>query len=193
MQERAAQLIEFLKEIGKFRTVIRHNWTTNPDRRESDADHTWNLCMMILLLENDVKDKLDVLKSMKIALVHDLVEIYAGDEFHFTKNKELTKVEEEKAAKKLRAKLPQDLGDEVYSLWHEFEEMKTPEAKLVQALDKLDPVLQDLSVQAKTHKEFKLNFETVFNDKIAHLEANKENKLLIEIYKQVLDEFKKMI
>jgi putative hydrolase of HD superfamily len=149
--------------------------------------------MMILLLENDVKDKLDVLKSMKIALVHDLVEIYAGDEFHFTKNKELTKVEEEKAAKKLRAKLPQDLGDEVYSLWHEFEEMKTPEAKLVQALDKLDPVLQDLSVQAKTHKEFKLNFETVFNDKIAHLEANKENKLLIEIYKQVLDEFKKMI
>ncbi len=77
---------------------------------------------------------------------------YAGDEYHFTKNKELIKVEEEKAAEKLRAKLPQDLGDEVYGLWHEFEEMKTPEAKLVQALDKLDPVLQDLSVQAKTHK-----------------------------------------
>jgi putative hydrolase of HD superfamily len=144
-------------------------------------------------MENNLKEKVDVLHTLKIALVHDLVEVYTGDVFHFYKDKKKSMIEEEIAAKKLKEKLPEDIGDEIYNLWKEFEEMKTSEAKLVQALDKLDPVLQDLPINSRTHKDFKLTFEQVLNDKITHLENNKDNELLLEIYRQVLNEFKKQI
>jgi len=193
MQERAAKLIAFLKEIEKFKTVERRNWTINPKRRESDADHSWHLCTLILLMEKELKEKVDILHSLKLALTHDLVEIYAGDEMHFSKNKERARTEEEKAARKLSEQLPEDLGKQIYDLWQEYEDNATREAKLINALDKLAPVLSDLPVDGKTHKEQHVTYDMVLKDKKPHIESNKEHEILIEIYRQVLSEFEKIM
>ena len=190
MNDRAAKLVEFFKEIEKFKTVERKLWTSDMKRKESDADHAWHICMMIILMEQELKGKVDILHSMKLALTHDLVEIYAGDELTFTKNKKLAVIEEEKAAKKLQQQLPDDLGKEIYDLWIEYEERKTPDAKLVQALDKLEPVLQNLVSEGKSWRENNITFEMMLDNKYSHIEENKDHKLLSEIYMRVIDEAK---
>jgi putative hydrolase of HD superfamily len=191
MQDKAAKLIAFFKEIEKFKVVERKLWTSNMERMESDADHAWHICMMILLMEKELKGKVDILHAMKIALTHDLVEIYSGDELTFTKNKERARIEEEKSARKLQAQLPEDLGKELYDLWEEYEHVKTPEAKLVQALDKFEPLIQNLVSDGKSWKVNKITKEQIFENKRQHIENVSNHELLVEIYKQVLDEVKK--
>ena len=190
MDDRAEKLIEFFKEIEKFKTIERKLWTSNLKRMESDADHAWHICMMIMLMEKELKGRVDVLHAMKLALTHDLGEIYAGDELTFTKNKEKALIEEGKALKKLVAMLPEDLGEEIYELWQEFENDQTPEARLAQALDKIEPVFQNLVSEGISWKKHNITFGMVVENKRPHIASNKDNELLKEIYRQVLDETK---
>lgn len=191
MDDRAIKLVEFFKEIEKFKTVERKLWTSDLKRLESDADHAWHICMMILLMEKELREKqIDILHAMKLALTHDLGEIYTGDELAFTKNKERATIVEGNALKKLLQGLPKDLRNEIYDLWLEYEERKTPELKFVQALDKLEPVLQNLVSEGKSWKENNITFEMMFSNKYSHIEENRDHALLMEIYRQAVDQAK---
>ncbi len=140
------QIIFFLKTCEKLKTIKRKSWTSDNSRRESVAEHTWMMCLLALTLFDQLDTKIDQLKVLKIIIIHDLVEVFAGDiavwekvesqEFYFEQEKE--------SLIKLLSHLPQDLTfvKEVYDLWIEFEKMETIEAKLAKAIDKLEVLLQ---------------------------------------------------
>ena len=140
------KIINFLRLIEKLKTIERFNKTSNLDRAESDAEHIWHLVMMSYLMSK-LRPELDKMRLIELALVHDLVEVYAEDVNLWDdkkKTKEEKKKAEEESAKKLFSTLPKDEGLRMMNLWTEYEEKLTPESKYIYALDKLQPFLQRL-------------------------------------------------
>ena len=143
MNKRLGQIVLFLKEIEKLKLVERIPYLSDKKRRENDAEHTWHLAMMLLVLEKEFSIKFDTLKALKIILVHDLVEIDCGDCWVTTKEEKEAKHERElKAAKRIFSILPDELSKELFDLWLEYEEGKSNEAKVAKALDKVSYALQ---------------------------------------------------
>src|SRR3989344_203846 len=137
MEDRIDKILSFLQEIEKYKTIEREMFTSNLNRVESDAEHSWHVAMFLLLFEKELPENLDMKKMLKLALMHDLVEIYAGDTFAFDKEKQATKKEREfKSARKLFSQLPEDLNKEFMGLFDEYEEAKTSEGKIVKSFDK---------------------------------------------------------
>ncbi|MBS4023827.1 MAG: HD domain-containing protein [Dethiobacter sp.] len=137
------QLIGFIIEADKLKQVYRQNFLMDGSRYENDAEHSWHLALMcILLSEYAKKQDLNLLKSIKMALIHDIVEIDAGDTYCYDIEAEKDKPErEQKAADRLFGMLPQSQAQELRCLWEEFEECQSGEARFVAALDKLQPLL----------------------------------------------------
>jgi len=143
MDQRLTKIFGFLKEIEKLKLVERIPYLSDKKRRENDAEHSWYVAMMLLSLEKEFENKFDTLRTLKIILIHDLIEIYTGDDWVPTKaGKDLKQVQEEKAADRIFAKLPSDLETEFKDLWKEYDEGKTIEAKIAKALDKLSYNIQ---------------------------------------------------
>ncbi len=152
--DRTDKLLDFLKEIEKLKFIDRRVYLSNRKRKENDAEHSWHVAMFVILFEKDFP-KLDSQRILKMILVHDLVEIYAGDTFAFDKIALASQTErEEEAAKKLFSLLPRDLEKEFYRLFKEFDEIKTPEAKFAQSYDKLHPILQNILSKGKAWRQF---------------------------------------
>ncbi len=189
MADRIDTIISFLKEIGKFKDIEREMWTSNLKRKESDAEHSWHLAMFLILFEKDLPKNLDFTKTLKLALMHDLVEIYAGDTFAFDDNGRSTKKEREfAAAKRLFPQLPDDLCSEFEKYFEEYENGETNESKIVKSFDKLQPILQNLCSEGKSWKEHGLTFSDIDNYKRKFVE---HNDLALEIYKKLLEEARK--
>lgn len=187
MNERITKIIYFIKEIEKFKNIEREVFTSN-NRKESDAEHTWHIATMLILLEKDLNEKIDLVKALKMVLIHDLVEIYAGDTFAYDyKGRENKKEREENAAKKLFAILPEDIEKELHQLWNEFEENKTKEAKIVKSLDKIQPIIQNICSNGMGWKEHKVKLEEIDNYKRKFME---HNNVIKEIYDSLFDEAK---
>lgn len=145
MNERLLKQVEFLAEIDKLKTILRQTRLIHEDRRENDAEHSWHLALAAILLAEHANEVVDVAKVVKMVLIHDLVEIDAGDTFCYDYELARDKAQrEEKAADRLYGLLPEDQGRELRTLWEEFEERKTPEAKFAAALDRFQPVLHNL-------------------------------------------------
>ncbi|WP_343834721.1 HD domain-containing protein [Bacillus horti] len=142
-------------EIDKVKQVFRRSFLTDKSRNENDAEHSWHLAVYaILLAEYSKHDNLDLLKVLRMILIHDLVEIDAGDTFAYdVKGYEDKAEREEKAAKRIFGLLPNDQGEEFYQLWTEFEEMQTIEAKYAASLDRLQPLLQNYFTQGASWQE----------------------------------------
>lgn len=136
------EIIQFLTEAEKLKSTLRHNWTTT-GRQESVAEHSWRLALFLIILQDLHKYKIDVLKTLKMSLVHDLPEIIDGDIPGFEKKKSDTE-KEIKNAEKIFNILPAPLNKEYYGLVQEYEKGKSGEAKLVKALDKIEAQLQHL-------------------------------------------------
>jgi putative hydrolase of HD superfamily len=186
MEERADKLLNFLKEIEKYKLVERRTFCSNLRRRESDAEHSWHLAMIVLLFEKELAAKADILKMLKIYLIHDLAEIYAGDPFAFDKAEREGKEErEEDALKKLPALLPKDVEDKFKNLLGEYRESKTIEAKIVQSLDKLQPILQNICSGGKSWKDNKINFGIVDSYKRPLME---HDRFILGLYLRLTDE-----
>ncbi|MBI2013656.1 MAG: HD domain-containing protein [Candidatus Colwellbacteria bacterium] len=163
MTKRTKKIIDFLYEIEKFKLVERRTYLSNQKRHESDAEHEWHMAMMIWLFSTVIKKKFDVFHAMKLALVHDLPEIYAGDTYRFDpKGNNTKRAREVKAARKLFAQLPKDLDKEFWALWDEYEENKTYEARIVHFVDGTNPGIQNMVSKAKAWKENKLDRKSVF-------------------------------
>lgn len=158
--------IEFIKEIDKIKYIQRRTKLFNRDRPENDAEHSWHLAMMAMILSGYSDKKIDLLKVMKMVLIHDIVEIDAGDTFIYDQNKNHENTEEElKSAKRIFGMLPEEQAAELLNLWIEFEEGITAEAKFARSMDRLEPLLQNTSNNGGTWKEYGVKYQTVFDKK----------------------------
>ena len=144
--ERLGQQIGFIVEIDKLKQIFRQTLLLADRRQENDAEHSWHLSLMaVLLAEHAVETDIDILRVVKMLLVHDLVEIDAGDTFAYDAEAHKDKEEREmKAAERIFNLLPSDQARILRGLWDEFEARQTPEARYAAALDRLQPVLMNL-------------------------------------------------
>ena len=128
-EDRLSQIVKFCKLIDKEKFVQRRTYLSDGERLENDAEHAWHMAVMALLLSEYANEKVDVLKVVSLLLVHDLVEIYAGDTFAYDEEGKKTQREREAAAaERLYSQLPEDLAGKMRSLWDEFEEWGVPRA-----------------------------------------------------------------
>jgi putative hydrolase of HD superfamily len=150
--DRLARQVEFLVEIDKLKQVLRRPVTINADRNENSAEHSWHVSLMAALLSEYAEGSaLDLLRTVKMLLVHDLVEIDAGDTYCYDEEAGRDKqARESRAARRIFAILPQDQKAEVASLWDEFEVGLTPEARFANALDRLQALLLNFNTGGKT-------------------------------------------
>lgn len=141
-QERLQKQIAFILEADKEKNILRQTHITDYLRQENDAEHAWHMALMVYLLREYANEKFDVGKAMVMALIHDIVEIDAGDTYAYDEKNLATQAErEEKAAKRIFGLLPSDQEKELKSLFYEFEANQTPEAKFAHAMDNFQPLL----------------------------------------------------
>lgn len=134
--------LTFLIEVDKLKTILRQSPLAAAERRENDAEHSWHLALMVMVLAEYADEPIDVGHTIKLVVVHDLVEIYAGDTPIYDTEMGKSQVErEEAAADRLFGILPEDTGAQLRALWDEFEARTTPEARFAKAMDRLQPLL----------------------------------------------------
>lgn len=140
--DRLEQQMEFLLELDKQKEIGRQTYLADGSRKEGDAEHAWHMAIMAFLLEDYANEKIDLLKTIKMILLHDVVEIDAGDTYAYdTQGNKTKQMREQKAADRIYGMLPKEQKAEYRALWEEFEAMETPEAKFANTLDKVQPVL----------------------------------------------------
>jgi len=149
---RLTQQIQFIIEIDKLKNILRQTLLTDESRRENSAEHSWHLAMMAILLSEYAPSKdVDLLRVIKMLLIHDLVEIDAGDTFCYDLQANQNKAAREvQAATRLFGILPEDQGIELQELWQEFEAQQTTEAQFAAALDRLQPLLHNQQTRGGT-------------------------------------------
>ncbi|MEU6814382.1 HD domain-containing protein [Streptomyces sp. NPDC046860] len=142
LEERLRAQLTFLVEVDRLKTVLRQSPLAAADRRENDAEHSWHLAMMVAVLAEHSDEPIDVGHTVELVLLHDLVEIYAGDTpLYDSAGGAGQREREEAAAAELFRLLPDDQGRRMRALWDEFEERVTPEARFAKAMDRLQPLL----------------------------------------------------
>ncbi|SEP46693.1 HD domain-containing protein [Propionispora vibrioides] len=150
MKERLSKQLAFIVEIDKLKQIFRQSRLIGVERNENDAEHSWHLAVMAILLA-EYAGNLDILKVIKMVLIHDLVEIEAGDTFCYDEAANQDKRDREvKAADHLFGLLPADQAKEIRALWDEFEAMHTREARFAACLDRLEPLLLNYHTQGHT-------------------------------------------
>lgn len=165
-QEDLLKQIEFIKEIDKLKYIQRKTRLFGSDRNENDAEHSWHLAMMAIILAQHANVPVDILKVLKMVLIHDIVEIDAGDTFIYDTAKDHTNTDEERlAAQRIFGILPQAQCDELIAIWEEFEAGETDEAKFAKSMDRLEPLLQNVSNDGGTWKEFGVDYDRVYEKK----------------------------
>jgi putative hydrolase of HD superfamily len=160
--------ISFIKEIDKLKYIQRKTKLFNSDRQENDAEHSWHLAMMTIVLAEHSDKTIDVLKVLKMVLIHDIVEIDAGDTFIYSTTKSHTNTAEELiAANRIFGLLPPKQAEEFITIWKEFEEGMTDEAKFAKSMDRFEPLLQNTSKNGGTWTEFNVSYQKVYDKKKA--------------------------
>lgn len=153
-QHRLGQQINFILEIDRLKQIFRQTLISDGSRRENDAEHSWHLTLMAAVLAEYGPAGVDLARVMKMLLVHDLVEIDAGDTYCYDVSACSTQKERElAAADRIFALLPGDQANELRQIWDEFEERATPEARFAAALDRVQPVLLNYHTQGKAWRE----------------------------------------
>ena len=162
-KERLLKDIEFIVELDKMKSIIRQTSLIGKDQREDDAQHSWHIAVMAMVLGEYANEKVDICKVIKMLLVHDLVEIYAGDTFCYDKKGNESKRERELiAADKIFGMLEEDKAKELRALWDEFEEQKTPEALFAASMDRLQPMLNNYYNKGGTWQKFNVGKEDIY-------------------------------
>ena len=142
MMERLEKQMEFILEVDKVKKIVRQTYPSDASRKENDAEHSWHLALMAVLLKEYSNEEVDLAKVIPMVLIHDLVEIDAGDTYAYDEAGAKTKREREtKAADRIFGLLPSDQGTWLRELWEEFEAYETAEAKFAHVLDNAQPLL----------------------------------------------------
>jgi len=162
ISQRLEKQMNFIKEMDKLKSIRRRSLLINEDRAENDAEHSWHLALAAIILSEYSSEKIDLLKVMKMVIIHDIVEIDAGDTYCYDKEGLKTQEKREmEAAQKLFGMLPKDQKTELFTLWHEFEDKQTPEAKFAASLDRLQPILLNYSKGGIAWKKRKIKRQQV--------------------------------
>lgn len=152
--ERLARIIEFLEVADGLKRVERAGYIADGSRHETDSDHTWHMALFALVLHRDADPDLDLARVLSMVVIHDMVEIFAGDVVVYdVAAREGAHEREREAAERLYGMLPVDLGESLRRLWDEFEEGTTPEARFARALDRLQAFAQNVVAGGKSWKE----------------------------------------
>ena len=150
---RLDQQLLFTAEIDKMTDILRQTMLISGNRRENDAEHSWHLAMLAMILEEYSSQKVDIERVLKITLVHDLVEVYAGDTFAYDAKGNEDKLDREiEAANRLFGMLDPVQGAEIRALWDEFEAKETAESRYANAVDRLQPLLLNYMTNGHTWK-----------------------------------------
>ena len=152
--ERLDMQLKFTAEIDKMTSIYRRTLLISGERRENDAEHSWHIAVMALLFKEYCIEEPNVEHAIKMLVVHDLVEVYAGDTFAYDDKGNASKEEREKeAADKLFSQIPPEQGAEIRSLWEEFDASETVDAKYAACLDRLQPFLHNTLTEGHSWKE----------------------------------------
>ena len=147
-------LLLFTAEIDKMTAIARRTLLVDGSRRENDAEHSWHIAVMALLFKEYCVEEPSVERAIKMCVVHDLIEIYAGDTFAYDVKGNMDKAaREQEAADRLFAQLPQEQGEEIRALWEEFDSMATPDAKYAACLDRIQPLLHNTLTEGHTWRD----------------------------------------
>lgn len=159
---RLEQQLAFIKELDRLKGILRQSLLMDASRRENSAEHSWHLATMAMLLTEYAVEPVDLVRVVKMLLVHDVVEIDAGDTFAYdTVNVETQQVREQKAADRLFGMLPREQGLELRHLWDEFEDRATPESRYANALDRLQPLMQNFYSGGQSWRKHQVTHEQV--------------------------------
>ena len=146
--------LSFLEVLDRFKSVYQASYLADGSRREGDADHAWHMCLFAMLLHGESDLEPDLRRVLELCLVHDLVEIGAGDtDAHDAEGQKNKRGREERAADELFSLLPEDLGRWLRGLWDEFEEAETPEARFARAMDRLQALAQNVFARGRSWRE----------------------------------------
>ncbi|MBR3581409.1 MAG: HD domain-containing protein, partial [Lachnospiraceae bacterium] len=152
--DRLDMQLKFTAEIDKMTSVLRRTVLLDKSRRENDAEHSWHIAVMALLFEEYASEPVDIGHAIKMCVVHDLIEIYAGDTFAYDVEGNKSKAErEEKAADRLFALLPEEQGAYIRALWEEFDGMETADSKYAACLDRIQPFFHNTLTEGHTWVE----------------------------------------
>ena len=154
MEERLKKQMDFLLEVDKLKFINRQTYLSDGTRRENDAEHSWHLALMAVLLSEHADEEVDLLKVITMVLIHDLVEIDAGDTYAYDEaGKQTQRIREEKAADRIFAMLPKDQGEKFRALWEEFDAYETPEAQFAHVCDNVQPLMLNHATGGKSWRE----------------------------------------
>ena len=186
MDERLQKQLDFILEIDKEKNIFRQTHLSGHGRNENDAEHAWHMAIMDYLLQEYSNEKIDVARVMLMCLIHDVVEIDAGDTYAYdAEGLKTQKAREEAAKERLYSMLPEDQKADLVAIFDEFEERKTPEAKFARALDNLQPLLLNHSNGGGDWKNHDVTAEQVYGRQSRTREGSEK---LFEVTDQILKE-----
>ena len=160
--ERIRKQIAFSQEIDKEKSIIRQNYIADGSRRENDTEHAWHMAVMALILSEYANEPVDLLKTVSMILIHDLVEIDAGDTYAYDEDGKQTQRQRElAAADRIFNILPEDQAAKFRALWDEFEERKTPEARFARTMDNFQPAMLNAASGGISWEEHKVRLSSV--------------------------------
>lgn len=155
--ERLQKQLDFILELDQLKYITRQSYVADGSRHENDAEHSWHLALMAMLLSEYANEPVDVLHVVKMVLIHDAVEIDAGDTYAYDDVGNATKRErEESAADRIFNILPEDQAKEMRDIWEEFEANETPEARFANALDRIQPIMLNDITGGRAWREHKV-------------------------------------
>lgn len=162
MDERLKKQMEFSLEIDKEKNIFRQTSLSNNGRKENDAEHAWHMAVMAYILKEYASEKIDIAKVMIMCLIHDIVEIEAGDTYCYDEvNLKTQKQREDAAKEKIYSLLPEDQKKELITLFDEFESLSTPEARFAKTMDNLQPIMLNDSNNGVNWRERQIKEEQV--------------------------------
>lgn len=183
MERLIKNLIAFHKKAERLKTTTRHSWLTDSKRQESVAEHTWMLCLLAIILFDKIETKVDLLKILKMLIIHDLAESVAGDipSWEVSERQNNKYQLEKRALKTLVKDLPKNNAQEIIFLWEEFEKRKTPESQFANSLDKVEAVMQHNLVDIKTWEQGDFNHHPYYRDEFFNFDS------FMRAFKDVVD------
>ncbi|MCI8321829.1 MAG: HD domain-containing protein [Dorea sp.] len=172
---RLEQQFEFIREMDKEKFIGRQTYLSDGVRKENDAEHAWHMALMTILLSEYANEEINVLKTVAMLLIHDLVEIDAGDTYAYDEEGKKTKEQRErKAAERIYGLLPSDQQRWLRELWEEFEEWKSPEARFAHAMDCVQPLMLNAATDGKSWEEHGICLSQVLQRNKRTAEGSKE-------------------
>ncbi|WP_373217145.1 HD domain-containing protein [Ruminococcus sp. 5_1_39BFAA] len=163
MDERLKKQMDFILEVDKVKNIMRQTYLADGRRKENDAEHSWHLALMAVLLKEYAEEEVDLAKVIPMVLIHDLVEIDAGDTYAYDEVGAATKADREnKAADRIFGLLPEDQGQWLRGLWEEFEAYESPDAKFAHMLDNSQPLFLNDASDGKSWTEHQVRKSQIY-------------------------------